>query len=89
MNNIIQLKPTVRRTIPVHRITTSLMPQNVQENLMQAAIAVGFFLSDCEFKLLENVSQQTEGVFENLEKAVNVASQYTVLSEIEVDEPVR
>lgn len=88
MNNITQIRPTVRKTIQTHLITISLMPKNVQEDLMQAALAVGFLFGNCEYELSENASQITIETFENLERAVKMASLYTVPSEREVDEPV-
>lgn len=88
MSNIIQLRPTVRRTIEVHRVTIDLMPKNVQEKLMEAAIMVGFLLGNGEYELSADASQEAIEIFDNLEKAVNLASQYTVPGEMEVDEPV-
>ena len=88
MTNVIQLRPTVRRTIEVHQVTIELMPRVVQEKLMEAAIMVGFLLGNGECELAADASQDAIDIFAELEKAVNAASQYTTPCKREVDEPL-
>ncbi|UJO99393.1 MAG: phage antirepressor KilAC domain-containing protein [Nitrosomonas sp.] len=79
---------TVRKKAPAGRITTSLMPDDVKERLMDAAILVGMLYGSCELYLPDDASPEAIEAFELLEHAVSIASQYTVPVEIEVDEPV-
>ncbi|MBV6447288.1 hypothetical protein [Nitrosomonas sp.] len=88
MSNVTELRRTVRKKMPAGRITTSLMPDDVKERLMEAAILVGMMYGNCGLELSEDASPEVIEAFELLDHAVSVASQYTVPIEIEVDEPV-
>jgi len=88
MSNVTPLIRTVRKKMPAGRITTSLMPGNVKERLIDAAILIGMLYGNCQLELSEDASPEVIEAFELLDHAVSVAFQYTVPIEIEVDEPI-
>ena len=88
MSNVTELRRTVRKKIISERITISLMPDDVKESLMEAAILVGMMYGNCELELSDDASIEAQEAIDLLNHAVTVASRYTVPTEIEVDEPV-
>lgn len=74
--------------MPVGRITISLMPDDVKERLMEAAILVGMMYGNCGLERSDNASPETLEAIDLLNHAVTAASRYTVPTEIEVDEPI-
>lgn len=88
MSNVTELRRTVRKKVPVGQITISLMPDEVKERLMNAALLVGMMYGGCELELSEDASPEAIKAIEFLDSAVSAASQYTIPGEIEVDEPV-
>lgn len=88
MSNIVPIKPTRQVTITAHRVTFDLVPRNVMEQLFHTAIAVGWALDNGDISMHTEHPDAHEHLLVDLQKAVSVASQYTVPVEIEVDEPV-
>ena len=85
MSNVTPLWPTRKVMMTVHQVTFDLVPREVVERVFHAAIAVAWASSDGEYT---PAAQDAADRLNELEKAVNAASQYTVQVEREVDEPI-
>lgn len=89
MKDITHNTPTVKKMVTVHRITKSLMPQEVKDQLIDAAIMLSVQIENLNFVLPEDSDPELVDIFDSFADAAYKASNYTEPVEMEVDEPVR
>lgn len=89
MKDITHNTPTVKKVVTVHRIAKSLMPQEVKDQLIDAAIMLSIQIENLDFVLPEDADPELVDIFDSFADAAYKASNYTEPVEMEVDEPVR
>lgn len=90
MNDATPLFKAAKKTIVAHRMTSSLMPDDLKERLMEAAISFVFQVENDLFDLPKDSSPALAELLQELIAAVNEAAQtkYCVPHEMEIDEPI-